>query len=545
MEPCGTFESRTVIWLSAAESMSETVFPMPIHGLPARSRWFIDRSECATFVICFAILGLVMLPICIADRYHLEDWRRLLDGTFGWTGEGRPLTELLMRALNLGDPFRDLSPLPQIVTIAVLSYSAVLISRKFAIRPPLLAALTAFPIAGSPFFLENLSFRYDSLGMALAMTLALASVLTTEKLDFKAWFLGALCIFASLGFYQTGINAFFVFSVVELSVLQLRNGTPVKLLQIIILRIAQFLAGFVPYLLVAGALIRGVYNQQHFIFVTNINKLGVIARNWKTSWHFIYGSLPAGQREIFRLPVLIGAVLLIGIGLYYVGHMVRSRQKISAVVLVLVVVILLPLAWIAGALGPVLFPLNAIITLPRIHMGLGPLLASSFVLICATISRFGLDTKPLCVLFAIPAYAMIMFAFVFGNALKEQKRYEERIAAELLRDVELITTTRPIGAIIMNGNVGYAPVIRQVMGKYRLLRSLVSIDFRTDRNDASYIHNKLRYYGLNTPPEESDQIRAAVLGARANSAPLRTTENYRLYAIDQHLLIDFNAGPTP
>ncbi|MBV8329978.1 MAG: glucosyltransferase domain-containing protein [Verrucomicrobia bacterium] len=527
--------------------MFETVFPMPLHGLPThgRFRWFIHRSELATFVISFAILGLVLLPICIADRYHLEDWRRLLDGTFGWIGEGRPLTELLMRALNLGDPFKDLSPLPQIATIAVLSYSAVLISRKFAIRPPLLAALIAFPIGGSPFFLENLSFRYDSLGMALAMTLALVPLLTTESLSFKAWFTGALCIFASLNFYQTGINAFFVFCVVELSLLQLRNDSLQKLQKIILLRVAQFLAGFVPYLLLARALIRGSYNQQHFTLVTNVSELGAIARNWKTSWHFIYGSLPAGQREIFRLPVLLAALLLIGIGLYYVRTMIRSRQSVLVVALALVAVILLPLAWIGGALGPVLFPANAIILLPRIHMGLGPLLASSFVLICATFSRLGLDTKWLCVPFAIPAYAMIMFAFVFGNTLKEQKRYEERITSKLLDDVKLISSTYPVEAIIINGNVGYAPAVRQVMRKYRLLRSLVSIDLRTDLNDGSYIHNMLRYYGLDTPPEDSDEIRSAVVSESAKFAPLQTREHYRLCAIDRHLVIDFYSGPAP
>jgi hypothetical protein len=508
-----------------------------------RYRWFIDRSERSTFVISFTLLGLVLLPLWIADRYHLEDWRRLLDGTFGWTGEGRPLTELLMRVLNLGDPFKDLSPLPQIAAIVVLSYNSVLIFRKFLIRSPLLAALIAFPIGGSPFFLENLSFRFDSLGMALAMTLALIPVLTTEKLSVRAWISGALCVFASLGFYQTGINAFFVFFIVELGVLQLGTAPMQKLLDVILLRGAQFIAGFVPYLLLAKALIRGSYNQQHFTFVTKVSEIGAIARNWKTAWHFVYSSFPGGQREIFRLPILLGIVLLIGIGIYYLRFLIRSHQSVLAVVLVLVAVLLLPLCWIAGALGPVLFPVNAIITLPRIHMGIGPLLASSFVLVFATISRFGLNTKWLCIPLAIPAYAMIMFAFVFGNALKEQKSYEDRIGEKLRDDIELISSTYPVDAIIMNGNVGYSPVIRQVMRKYRLMRSLVSIDFRTDRNDGSYIHNKLRYYGLNTAWEDSDESRSAILSKIDNSVPLRTAEFYRLYAIDHHLVIDFGAKP--
>jgi hypothetical protein len=525
--------------------MPNTDFPEKPSGSPGTERhcWIFDKSEIATFLISFALLGLVLLPILIADRYHLEDWRRLLDGTFGWIGEGRPLTELLMRVLNLGNPLMDLSPLPQVAAIALLSYNAVLISRKFSIKPPLLAALAALPIGGSPFFLANLSFRFDSLGMALSMLLALMPIVSTEKVSVKAWFIGALCIFASLGFYQTGINAFFVFLILELGLLQLDYTSLKRLLKIILFRVAQFTAGFLSYLILARTMVTGSYNQQHFAFVTKLSEIGIVAYNWKTAWHFIYDSFPGSQREILRMTILLGVVILIGIGLLYLRFLIRSDHNRIIVVLVLIAVLLLPLIWIAGSLGPVLFPVKAIITLPRIHMGIGPLLSSSFVLICVTLSRYGLGTKWLCIALAIPAYLMIMFAFVFGNALKEQKHYEDRIGAKLCDDVEQITSTQPVDHIIMNGIVSYAPTVRQAMRRYRLLRSLVSIDFRTDRNDGDYIHNKLRYYGLNTPPENSDESRSAILSKTENAVPLRTTDYYRLYAIDHYLIIDFNAKP--
>jgi len=55
----------------------------------------------------------------------------------------------------------------------------------------------------------------------------------------------------------------------------------------------------------------------------------------------------------------------------------------------------------------------------------------------------------------------------------------------------------------------------------------------------------LRYYGLNTPPEDSDEIRSAVVSESAKFAPLQTREHYRLCAIDRHLVIDFYSGPAP
>jgi hypothetical protein len=94
---------------------------------------------------------------------------------------------------------------------------------------------------------------------------------------------------------------------------------------------------------------------------------------------------------------------------------------------------------------------------------------------------------------------MIMIALVFGNALKEQKHYEDRVATTLFDDIQKITSTKSEDHVIMNGNISYAPSIRQAIRRYRILRSLVSINFRTDRDDGAYIHNKLRYYGLDTP----------------------------------------------
>jgi hypothetical protein len=94
---------------------------------------------------------------------------------------------------------------------------------------------------------------------------------------------------------------------------------------------------------------------------------------------------------------------------------------------------------------------------------------------------------------------MIMNALVFGNALKEQKHYEDRVATTLFDDIQKITSTKSEDHVIMNGNISYAPSIRQAIRRYRILRSLVSINFRTDRDDGAYIHNKLRYYGLDKP----------------------------------------------
>jgi hypothetical protein len=53
------------------------------------------------FLFALILYGLVLLPILLSNRYHLEDISRLIGGDYGWVGEGRPLTAFLMMALNL------------------------------------------------------------------------------------------------------------------------------------------------------------------------------------------------------------------------------------------------------------------------------------------------------------------------------------------------------------------------------------------------------------------------------------------------------------
>lgn len=138
-----------------------------------------ERGESKLFVILLALYFLILYPILRANRYYNDDLKRALIGHTGWDSNGRPLTTLLMRLLQCYDSaLVDISPLTQIGAVALLAWVGVLIARRYALRSPWLAALIVFPLGAQPFYLENLSYKFDALSMSVAVWLALLPLLS-------------------------------------------------------------------------------------------------------------------------------------------------------------------------------------------------------------------------------------------------------------------------------------------------------------------------------------------------------------------------------
>ncbi len=173
----------------------------------------------------------ILLPILLADRHTNDDLLRALSGNYGWTENGRHLTNALMRVLQFGaSRVIDLAPLPQLLAVLALAWAGTLVARRFAVTPAWLGVLVALPLGAQPFFLENLAFRFDAPFMALAVALALLPVVSPERL--RSW-RGALVLLASLALYQPAITVFVIFALLEAAVAPMSTsglGTRLRLL---------------------------------------------------------------------------------------------------------------------------------------------------------------------------------------------------------------------------------------------------------------------------------------------------------------------------
>ena len=101
-------------------------------------------------------LALFWAPRHFPAEFNVDDWGRSVMGYLNWGLDGRPLTDFIVAALDIGRPLVDFSPISQIGSILCLSWLSAIVARRFTIKGPFLAALVTLPFGANPFFFGQL-----------------------------------------------------------------------------------------------------------------------------------------------------------------------------------------------------------------------------------------------------------------------------------------------------------------------------------------------------------------------------------------------------
>lgn len=492
------------------------------------------------FSIQLFLYGIVLLPILRANRYYNDDLKRALIGRTGWDATGRPLTNLLMRALQCYDHATvDISPATQIGAIVVLSWIGVLIARRFAIRSAFTAALVTFPLGGQPFFLENLSYKFDALSMSLALLFALLPVIGIERTR-RGWWLGVLALFASLNLYQAAINACLIFILLEFVLSELEDAPPRDCIRALGVRLVQAAVAMAAYELIVGIHINGWVKRKSQT-IHDIQHWGQIGRNIADFSDFVGSSFNAHWWQYFAPVLVVLGLCPIVVGVRYAMHWRRS-QPIWRFAMLLVGNMLVPVVALLFVLGPMLV-LSAPPVVPRVLLGIGALLASALVIARAAFERWNLSAKWVISVSAFMAIGFCCIASAYGNAMAEQKAYEERIAAGLADDLAALGAPRSMRTILLIGEAGYSPITAHICEQFPIVGQLVPTYIAED--DTFHTHIFLRYFlpefvDLRLMTDGASQARASDLRQKiAALVPVRVTAAYSLYVTDDVAVVAF------
>ncbi|TDU24795.1 glucosyltransferase GtrII-like protein [Chromohalobacter marismortui] len=412
-------------------------------------------------------IGLVLAtyPIVAADRLYLDDIWRSMHGDLGWTSNARPLADAVMIALNLGPRVVDLAPLPLWLGLAAVATTLIALRHAFAEFNDDHAWLAMALLVLQPFFLQNLSYQFDALPMALSVSCAgLALAAGMGPMPIKSMTLASVSLFASLCFYQAAVSVYFVLLAFHALLSLATHGNVQGRRHIGLLMVGAIT--LLGYKGISGWWLAGGYSLSHSQMAAPSTLPVHIFENTLIFWRYAARTLAGAPWWGLSIIVLI-ALAGILLGTLAPPRATRSLARPWRLLLMLVIVLLLPL----GALG-IVAALEDPLWRPRTFIGFGALCAGALFCAVTTCSQHGWHRLGAALLIVTLGGATVI-TYAYGNAQSSQKAFEESVSRQLVDDLRRLEAHGPLivfGTLpLSNGadNTARAfPIIEELLRSY-------------------------------------------------------------------------------
>jgi hypothetical protein len=391
-----------------------------------------------------------------ADFSYIDDLARAVEGYHGWNGWSRHLADILSTFIHADPNLTDISPLPQMLAALIIGAGTVLLvyilcDGKF----PFAALLAGVSLGLSPYFLENISYKFDAPYMALSIFFSIFPFLfTNSKKAFVFSSIVSLLIMcmtyqASSGIYMLLTMLFcyqdWAYGRKTIGELLARAAPAVGsfCFAMIFFRLA-FMApgsgsGLSTEMLPLARLVPGIlFNWKKYIIAMH-NDFGII---WKI---------------IIMLICVLFAAQTTG----------RSVRKKSIALIVSLVFIAASFFMSYG----VYFLLESPSYAPRALIGFGVFIA--IIGICIVSGRAKNRAAMPSVL--VLNWCFLVFAFSYGNALADQKRYTNFRVELLLHDLSSLFPGRDKSnmPVAIENMIDFGPVTENISKQYPVIKRLV------------------------------------------------------------------------
>lgn len=494
---------------------------------PALKRDFAFRS-----LIYLGLYLLFIIPILRANYFYIDDLGRSLHGYTRWAAAGRPLASFLMEAVNFNRwTITDLAPLPQLLCVVFLAMASAWTSIFYRLR----LGFGMLPIAiiiCNPFFLENLSYRFDSLTMGIAVCLAMLPFGLALLLAEIPLYLGTfLAIFLSLNFYQPALNIFIVLTFFS-AMIDLRTRNIAEAAREALLRLSCLAAALILYKIETLAFPFDSYGAKHAGIA--FDNSSVVLRNLADGYHFL-------ARNLFHThqTQLLLCVMLLGILSFFIGlHRGNLRRKKTVLIASASMAILCLLGMLEGVVGPIIL-LRSPIWASRVMIGFGALAACLLSFIVLE-SQHGAFSKYVSAMLCLVLFAQFTISYAYGNALHAQGLLDGQIASHVSEDAFILSKGKP-SFLMVNGVEPRAPSALLTTKSYPVINALLPSPLHGGWVWGGVL---LQLHGLPSNIKfinnATPSARASRILARCDIHSMITNLYYNLYKNGSYLIVDFS-----
>lgn len=493
----------------------------------------LNQNEIKVFKYLLIYAGLFVFPIILANVYYVDDIGRSIDGDAAWKGDGRPVMLIMARIFSNGGKLMPVFPLPLIFAIFLLTYSVILLSRRFSLpnKPIFKASILAFSFVNL-FLLENFSYSYEAFGMTLALCLFIAPFVLYDMPNSKKYFCVTFLItIFSMSTYQAAVGAYLSLAIIENTYLLKRYISLKTAFINLIYRLMPLLLGVVIYkVTIAKALVKA-YAGEHagtisLLSKNGINQLGINFMGFLDMWKLYFETLG---------PVLsVGVILIIVLSAYFMireywekNNVINSWKNKIACILIAIT----PLFIAIASIFPFLFLQNPVYA-PRVFLSF-----TIFTLYLGVLLYYiGQHCKYMLVFLPLFLLFNLSFASAYGMALNREDKHDAQIAQYIVYDLNQIEQQRDtkFEKISIIGSEPKAKEVILLNRKKPLMGRLIPGYMTTDWYwGGAY----LRHYrvGKITNEKLTNEDKAVV----TSSASLKTNEYYQIYINEDKALIVF------
>ena len=441
------------------------------------------------FGILTILYGFGISAIIRANFNYIDDMARCVNGERGWDNFSRFISEGLSVLIYTDRYITDISPLMQVMAIAVLALAGIILIYILYERTAftIWEIIVLIPLGLNPYFLECLSFKFDALFMAVSVLGAIVPLLYrsgTSREYILASFIGTMVVCMS---YQAS-SGIFPMLVVFLALRMWMKKTSYK-------QIAEFclksVAGYGIGLIFFRVVVMLPLETDTYVSAALpeiFDLVPTILKNLK----YYFSLIIQDFRTIWK-----GVLLLLGIGSIWAGCR-RSERKKGASFAVICMTEGLMLLMCFGVY-PVLEKSSFS---PRCMYGFGVFIT----ILCLAVAEI-----QQCVAVRTPAivisWMFFTFAFTYGNSLYVQKQYTDfRITQVItdLNDMDIFLGENPV-TVQIAGSIGHAPALQSLLVQYPVLDRLVPVTFAERWVWGGY--GFYNYYGLkNIVKDESKDL---------------------------------------
>lgn len=412
-----------------------------------------------SILFLFVIYFLSIISIIRANFNYIDDLRRSidsydLDGVFS-----RHISKYLSYLVNASSHITDISPLPQLIACCFLALAGFILVKTICNKTNKLLLIASLPIGLSPYFLECFSYKFDAPYMALSILASIVPFLFMQK---NRWLYSFICILSILVMtmtYQAASGVFIMITIyIFFSNLIYKKITLKNNFIFLGISVFSYCAAIIIFRVCFMEPIDFGYVSTYVASSENI--VSVFMRNTQIFSSIIYHD--------FNLTWKI--ILYIIIAIFYIKTIVFSKiNKVLSFFLTTIFIFLLFLSSF-GLYLVLKDPLFA----PRGMYGVGVFIA----ILCIDIS-FSLRKIAI-----IPVIALVWCFFVlyfsYGNALADQKRYNDFRTELLLKDLSSLLpekTDEPYSIKIIN-NEGFSPAVENAAKSSPIIKKLVPINLQ-------------------------------------------------------------------